>query len=129
MPSGWSVYYVVFLSAALGLGVFVMLGVVFRRRPGASAREGAFSRSTLPSKLGDRINTRYFLAANSALVLITLMLVLIPCVCALRAGNEKLMVLRGLIAVISVAGFAALGLLYSARKGDLSWLRTFRRDE
>jgi hypothetical protein len=31
-----------------------------------------------------------------------------------------------LVAIVTIAGFAAIGLLYAARKGDLGWLRSFR---
>src|SRR5436190_9027251 len=109
MPSGWDVYYVVFLSALLALGVPVALALASRfvsaRSPfpgkqvrdlpgdGLGARVAANADDTA---LGRRVNTRFFLGANAALVLITLALVLIPCAGALAAGVGRGALLRGL---------------------------------
>jgi NADH:ubiquinone oxidoreductase subunit 3 (subunit A) len=128
MPSGWEVYYVVFLSALLALGIPLSLSALTRlvapgrrrARPPTAPREGG--------ELGRRMNSRFFLATNAALVLIALALVLVPAASTLQAGNTRAGLVRGLVAIVSIAGLAALGLLYSARKGDLSWLRTYREE-
>ncbi len=78
--------------------------------------------------LGQRMNVRFFLAANAALVLITLALELVPCVTTLQTENQEGLV-KGLISIITIAGFAVLGLLYSVRKGDMGWISTFHSDE
>lgn len=139
MPSGWGVYYVVFLSALLALGIPAVLALlshlVSTRRaggskPGADAVLSAQQPIELDkSSLGRRMNTRFFLSANASLVLITLGLVLIPCAGILQPETGRAGILRGLIAIVSIAGVAALGLLYSARKGDLNWLNSFRGED
>ena len=139
MPSGWDDYYVVFLSAVLALLVPLILGllsVIFsskrtfkpRSADSAAALSASISKDTRHPMSHQRINTRFFLAANASLVLITLGLALIPCVGTLKSSTDGMGLLRGLIAIVTIAGFAALGLLYSARKGDLSWLRSYRKE-
>lgn len=136
MPSGWDVYYIVFLSAFLALGIPAALALISylispqvrgrKRRP--DARHNAIladSTEHNQTVLGQKINARFFLAANASLILITLMLILIPCVGMLQPGTDHEGLLRGLTAIVSIAGFAALGLLYSARKADLGWLRSY----
>jgi len=133
MPSSWDIYYVVFLSALLSLGIPAALGGISRLvTPKAQRRlkqppqkvQAVQKNQTL---LGQRINVRFFLAINAALVLITLALMLIPCVATLHSSDRS-SILRGLISVVTIAGFAGLGLLYSARKGDMSWLGSFTKD-
>ena len=136
MPSGWDVYYIVFLSAFLALGIPAALAVVSylvspqikgRKQRALKDFNSVLADATQPNKtvLGQRINARFFLAANAALVLITLMLVLIPCVGMLQPGTDHEGLLRALIAIVTIAGLAALGLLYSAKKADLGWLKSF----
>ena len=149
-PSGWETYYVVFLSAAVALGIPLILSVVslvFGKRARESQSVDPVREIWDPSQttaqipdlpapsepieatLGRRINTRFFLSANAALILIALALVLVPYASVLHApasGAGMPLLLRGLISVVSLALFAGLGLLYSARKGDLNWLQTFR---
>jgi NADH:ubiquinone oxidoreductase subunit 3 (subunit A) len=122
MPSGWEVYYVMLLSAVFALCVpltlrLISLLISFRGRRG-EAEKTPPKESAIP--LGRKINTRFFLGANVALLLLAFGLALIPCVAASRDGAG------GAISVLSLAGLAALGLLYAARKGDLTWLKTFR---
>jgi NADH:ubiquinone oxidoreductase subunit 3 (subunit A) len=71
--------------------------------------------------LGQRINVRFFVAANAALILITLALELIPCATTLQSDNREGL-FKGLVAIVTIAGFAILGLLYCVRKGDMGWL-------
>lgn len=136
MPSGWDIYYIVFLSAFLALGIPAALALISYlispqvkgRTRQSKARPNPVlvdSTETNQTVLGKKINARYFLAANAALVLITLMLILVPCVGMLQPGTDHQGLLRGLTVIVSIAGFAALGLLYSARKADLSWLKNF----
>lgn len=138
MPSGWDVYYIVFLSAFLALGIPAALAVVSylissqikgRKQRTLTDFNTVLSDATQANvtALGQKMNARFFLAANAALILITLMLALIPCVGMLQPGTDHEGLLRGLIAIVTIAGFAALGLLYSARKSDLGWLKSFNR--
>ncbi len=159
LPSGWEIYYVVFLSALVALGIPLILGGVSwisaRRARDEQSGSGDFQLSSTPiptvaplpigqgassaeSSLGRRINTRFFLSANAALVLITLALVLIPYASVLHGGPaaegadlaaRRALMIRGLISVVSISALAALALLYSARKGDLNWLQSFRSPE
>jgi NADH:ubiquinone oxidoreductase subunit 3 (subunit A) len=131
MPSGWEVYYVVFLSAVLALGIPLILhlisSVLADRKPSVSLSAQVDSSAGDSSAVGRKINTRFFLSANAALILIALALMLIPCVGALHAGADHAAILRTLSAILVVAALAGLGLLYASRKGDLSWLKTFHR--
>jgi hypothetical protein len=138
MPSGWDVYYIVFLSAFLALGIPAALALVsYVVSPQIKGRKQrtlkdfnavlADATETNQTILGQKMNARFFLAANAALVLITLMLALIPCVGMLQPGTDHDGLLRGLTAIVTIASFAALGLLYSARKSDLGWLKSFNR--
>lgn len=139
MPSGWDVYYIVFLSAFLALGIPSVLAlfsylisprVKGRRQKTMQGFNAVLADSTEQNKtvLGQKMNARFFLAANAALVLITLMLSLVPCVGMLQPGTDHQGLLHGLIAIVTIAGFAALGLLYSARKTDLGWLKSFHNE-
>lgn len=140
MPSSWNVYYVIFLSAVLALGIPASLALISSvvspraRRGFWSWKSGATrvldeSIRTNESVLGKKINARFFLGMNSALVLITFMLALIPCAGMIHAGSSKTGLLRAVVALVTVTAFAALGLLYSIRKGDLSWLRTYQKQD
>lgn len=69
-----------------------------------------------------RLNTRFFLALNIALVLISLATLLIPCVQALREAQVRSEKWGGVLATLSVTFFLLLGLLYAVRKGYLDWI-------
>jgi hypothetical protein len=163
MPSSWDIYYVVFLSALLALGVPALLALIsylVSSRPPVSGSgkpangmplvaseselpglesDGGFPeveaallgatdsvRPEVHSQLGSRINARFFLGVNASLLLIALALALIPCAGSLRVDADQTVYLRSLIAIISLAAFAGLGLLYASRKGDLSWVGSFQ---
>lgn len=145
MPSGWEVYYVVFLSAILALSIPAALAMLaYLLSPKRSSREpaalevvinqdfpslpGLEEDTPAPSdSLGRRINTRFFLGANAAMILIVFPLALIPCVGTLSSAGSTAGG-RGLVAIVTLALFAALGLLYAARKGDLDWLKSHRKE-
>lgn len=127
MPSGWSTYYAVFLSSALALlipsGLATLAWILRRSEVGRKGPSRAYPRR---EKLGERINIRFFLGANSALALIALALLLVPCASALgivRAGEARN---RVVIAIVVIAAIAGTGLLYASRKGDTRWLETYR---
>lgn len=134
MPSSWNVYYVIFLSALLALGIPATLGLISSLvsppAPKKKLHQEVLDEVALVNEttLGKRINARFFLGVNSALLLISLMLILVPCAGMLRSGDQPVGLLRAMVAIVSIACFAALGLLYAAKKGDLSWLGTFQRD-
>lgn len=135
MSKGWDVYYIVFLAGALGLVFPVVLGVFAWLLSPPDIRKKYLSaiafrrRERVIGGEGKRINTRFFLAVNVASVLLALSMILIPCTAAFRAlvsEAEAGSALRPVIVILSVGGFLALSLFYSVRKGDLSWLRTYR---
>lgn len=130
MPSGWDVYYLIFLSALMALGIPSALAAIawFISSPGTGRPRAVVRPATTdPIAPGRRINARFFLATNAALILIGLILAFIPSAVTLQPNIPSPIVTRGLISIISIASFAALGLLYSARKGDLSWLSSHQR--
>ncbi len=130
MASSWDSYYVVFLSAVFSLIIPLFLGALsflLHRRKNevyvpAQNLVGGRSNQTI---LGQKMNVRFFLAANAALILIALALELIPCVTTLQTENREGL-LKGVISIVTIAGFAVLGLLYSVRKGDMGWISSFR---
>ena len=131
MASSWDSYYVVFLSAILSLCIPLLLGgfsLVFLPRKKNKLASNLHGGKPNQTVLGQRMNVRFFLAANAALVLITLALELIPCVTTLQTENREGLI-KGLISIITIAGFAVLGLLYSIRKGDMGWISTFHSEE
>jgi len=143
MTSSWDSYYIVFLSAILSLGIPAVLAIIslllFPRNPLVSktkwlqqlpdfnGKNGKVGFGANRTVLGQRINIRFFLAANAALILITLALALIPCATTLKSENQAGLV-KGLISIVTIAGFAVLGLLYSVRKGDMGWLSSYQKN-
>ena len=138
MPSGWDVYYLVFLSAAmallipLGLGGISLLffpsgGSRKRRLPSADleAAQNPVSKDTV----GNRVNVRFFLGVNAALCLLALVLGMIPTAAAIHGSSDRHEILQALFALVSITALASLGLLYSVAKGDLSWLKSFQDKE
>jgi NADH:ubiquinone oxidoreductase subunit 3 (subunit A) len=133
MASSWDSYYVVFLSAILSLCIPLFVGgvsLLLLPRKSKKSSIAPHLRGGRPNQtvLGQRMNVRFFLAANAALVLIALALELIPCVTTLQTENREGLI-KGLISIITIAGFAVLGLLYAVRKGDMGWISTFHSDE
>lgn len=143
MPSNWDVYFVLLLSALLALSIPLGLAAISLFIPKAQSpveSSGAhpetqkleLSLSSGSSKaktrvfIGEKINSRFFLGVNAALILIILSLTLIPSVSVIQGGIETELVLKGILAVVSISVFSVLGLLYSVRKGDLSWLTTYQ---
>lgn len=141
-PSGWEVYYVVFLSGLLSLGIPAALWFLSELLKGKSSSSGP-NRALPPQERGDsvfhgrRFNTRFFLAANASVVLVSAVLVLIPCVSALSrvhqgsaihaVGNAGL--LRILAAIVTIVSLIFIGLIYSRRKGDLGWMTNLERHD
>jgi NADH:ubiquinone oxidoreductase subunit 3 (subunit A) len=137
MPSSWDVYYVVFLSALLALGVPALLGLfsylVSAERGGranhknSSAPRKPVKNTVTADLLRKKINARFFLGVNAALILMAIALILIPCTGMLQQATDRGTFFRCLIAIVSLATFCGLGLLYSSRKGDLSWVQSFQK--
>src|SRR5690349_16635220 len=112
MPSSWDTYYVVFLSALLSLGIPAALGFIsLLVSPRSERRREVPQKLTVEKSnhtvLGQRINVRFFLAANAALILLALGVILIPCVGAFQASDASGLP-RALISIVTITGFAAL---------------------
>src|SRR5438067_5199048 len=109
MPSSWDVYYVVFLSALLALGVPALLGLfsyLVSAERGKSQAPKKHSQSVATAELLRRkINARFFLGVNAALILIAIALILIPCTGMLQQATDRGTFLRCLIAIVSLATF------------------------
>ncbi len=142
MSNTWNSYYVLFLSAIMALGIPISLAILssllgmlkgsetktkakatFLGSPGGGQKStGAGPDLTSPQpSFNQKINVRFFMAANAALILITLGLALIPCVTTIQTEKSEDLA-RGLLAIVTLAGFASLGLTYSVRKGNMDWL-------
>lgn len=134
MSKNWDSYYVVFLSGILSLGIPMTLAFIsslfLRKRREGEKGITLSKRPTLSDLLrgqrpkgglDQKINVRFFLAANASLVLIALALELVPCAAVLHSGKNELLI-KGLISIVTLASFAALGLIYSSRKGNMDWL-------
>lgn len=135
MPSSWNVYYVIFLSALLAVGLPATLALVSRfvsegdvKKHSEQEKNSEQVSNVNEPLLGRRINGRFFLGVNAALILITLILTIIPCVVQLQNLSNQNSIFRVMVAMITIAGFAAIGLLYSVKKGDLRWLESFQKD-
>ena len=132
MPTGWDVYYIIFISALLGLGIPAFLKaatLLLSLKVSPKDQANKIELATLPvppenSHLGRRINIRFFLGINASFILIAMGLVILPCIGTIHSnsGNAS----RGLIGIVSLAAFTALGLFYASRKGDLTWMRVFQ---
>lgn len=140
MPSrSWETYVVVLLSGFMALLIPLFLSLLSRaarvresRRlaPQFQYRPSRDRASTNISALGQRINIRYFLAINAALALIALVLLLVPLVSVVRGQGLPGTGIQAGAAILSLALFTGVGLLYAGRKGDLSWLSpSLRRKE
>ncbi|HUP56095.1 MAG TPA: hypothetical protein VM598_01495 [Bdellovibrionota bacterium] len=117
------------LLIPLGLGVISLIFFPQSRSKGRqlpSADAEAAKEAETHDSVGKRVNVRFFLGINAALVLIALVLGIIPSATAIHAGAERGELMRSLFALISIAALASLGLLYSVVKGDLSWLKSFQ---
>jgi NADH:ubiquinone oxidoreductase subunit 3 (subunit A) len=127
-PSGWNVYYIVFLSGALSLAVPAVLALFSyfasskktpQTKEVSPLAEIPFDAN--PTAATKRTNPRAFVALNSALSLIAFSLLILPCVVNLRSNA-----LLGLVCILSTCLMASLGLLYGIRKKDLDWLMSYR---
>lgn len=136
MANLWDSYYIVFLGALISLGIPLLLyltSLVFSPKSHLETRSPAMqSQYHLPVNnrvfLGKRVNVRFFIGANAAMILLALLIMLIPCVTSLESPSD-VGLRAGLIGICTIAGFAVLGLFYSVRKGDMSWYTTFNQDE
>ncbi|MBC7691271.1 MAG: hypothetical protein H7222_05835 [Methylotenera sp.] len=124
LPSSWDTYYVVFISALLGVAVSLLLRSVSRRTKRTHTTPPELTPKKNSDTLGRKINVRFFLGTNAAFLLITLGFLLIPCVGTLHEKPESA---RGLISIVTLAALASLGLFYAVRKGDLTWERSFQK--
>ena len=127
--SGWEVYSVLVLAALLAAMFPIFLyGVAWilspRNRSGGEPPEPADLVLSAPSKM----NTRVFIPTNTAILLLGLALILVPCVSAWQAAEGiAASEIPLLVAIFSIIGFCLVGLLYAVAKKDLSWFSHFRK--
>jgi len=132
VPSGWSVYYIVFVAGALSLAVPVLMALFsfvasglkpsFKPRSGLSLTSPQSDEEN-PTAAGKRTNPRAFGALNAALALLAMALLLLPCAITLSSNP-----ILGLLCVLAVSLMATLALLYGIRKKDLDWLSSYKRE-
>ena len=121
MANGWGVYYVVVLSAGLSVLILsVLYGLT--RLLGGKERE--------PEKIESQVsmNPRFFPTLNLAVLFFALTFLLLPFAAQfvdLKQKADQGLLIRWFALMISVFLALAVGLFYSARKGDLSWLTGF----
>lgn len=139
MSSGWEVYSILFFAGVLFLFLPLSLkGIAHYLLPRGRGPAAKPLPIELPHPIQDagertedrlRLNNRFFLAMSAALLLLALGLILVPTVVALKPleHESKEVQIRGLAAALSLCGFLGLALFYSVRKGDLSWLRSYKR--
>lgn len=135
MSSAWGTYSVVFLGAGVFILIPLLLHLVsflFSRFSPRYELQGDSAQSlksdTLKIPKDTCINVRFFSALNIALVLITLVLILVPLAATfhfLVKGDQ--IFFRGFSGVLFISTLLGVAVFYSTRKGDLSWLKTFRR--
>jgi NADH:ubiquinone oxidoreductase subunit 3 (subunit A) len=131
VPSGWSVYYIVFAAGALALAVPVLMAlfsfVASGLRPSFKSRtdlvKSPQSDDENPTAAGKRTNPRAFGLFNAALALLGMALLLLPCAITLSSNP-----ILGLVCVLAVSLMATLALLYGIRKKDLDWLSSYKRE-
>ncbi|MEK7692010.1 MAG: hypothetical protein AAB425_13430 [Bdellovibrionota bacterium] len=114
-----------FLGALMALVVPVSLGLLSRLvsgKPDATTRQLHQNDSKAQPR---RINVRYFLAVNAALVFLAVFFIAVPPVINVIKSESREELVRSVIAVVSVALFSGLGLFYGSRKGDLSRVRAY----
>ena len=130
MPSGWSVYYIVFVAGALSLAVPVLMTlfsfIASGSRPSfkrgvAGQQSTRSSDDENPTAAGKRTNPRAFGGLNAALALIAMALLLLPCTITLSSNP-----ILGLLCVLALSAMAVLALLYGIRKKDLDWLSSYK---
>jgi NADH:ubiquinone oxidoreductase subunit 3 (subunit A) len=134
MATGWDAYYVILLAGFTAILLpFVLNGLSIVLRPinRSPSAEVAVEKAR-PEILADRqrVNTRFFIAINGAILLISLSVLLIPITAVIQnfIKEENFFLLsRGIVSLVVVSGFLGLALFYAFRKGDLSWLKSFRK--
>ncbi|MGE0614800.1 MAG: hypothetical protein AB7P04_04100 [Bacteriovoracia bacterium] len=107
----------------------LLMGRFFRRDGGPL---GGTATPLKPIVWDAKLNPRISLFGNIATLLVLLVLVLAPCVAAFRESLNSSSAetgLRGLAAIVSIGAFLGLGLFYAIRKGDLEWLKSFRKED
>jgi hypothetical protein len=135
MPSGWSIYYIVFVAGALSLAVpvlmtlfsFIASGIRPSFKAGAPSSQNLRSKPSddeNPTAAGKRTNPRAFGGLNAALALLAMALLLLPCTITLSSNP-----ILGLVCVLTLALMAALALLYGIRKKDLDWLSSYKPEQ
>lgn len=138
--NGWATYSSIFLAA--GVALLLPLGlaavsVIARWRPNKNLRsevntskvghrEHAIDLRESKVSAAQRMNTRYFLGVNVAMLVSIGLLVLIPLMSFSREREVGAVeILFGALSILACLTWSGLGLAYATQKGDLDWLRSF----
>lgn len=132
--NSWETYYIILLSALLSLsiplGLFFISSILQRSKKKTVTNVTSSFLKSEPSDVAfpEKINTRFFLAINVAVILLGLSLALVPIVSVFRSvveSTDRQQLFRCILGILSLAFFLALGLFYASWKGDLGWLRSY----
>lgn len=138
MNNGWGSYSLFLVAGVLSLSLPVLLS-------GISKLLGRPAEKTLPTKaqkktdsvteiFQDRktkLNARFFHAFNTGIMLVLMVLILIPGIAVFKglvSSGDRVAVNRALFSLLMTLTLIASALFYVAKKGDLDWLRSFKKD-
>ncbi|MGK5089841.1 hypothetical protein WDW86_20000 [Bdellovibrionota bacterium FG-2] len=113
----------------MAIFLFIIIPKKRKFRRAQNAKKNNQARPVVRSLLGRRINVRFYLSANAALIFVTLSFGFVPCVGAIQKESERMDVVAAIVSLCCLGVFSGVGLLYAIRKGDLSWLRSYHRHE
>jgi len=133
----WSSYYLILISGLVALflpviGRFINIILILNQRLPVEEEENKTKKKVeVAQSLAEcRINSRFFLGLSVSSLFITIGIVLIPVVVILKQALRSdvgLLENYPVLALFSIVGFLLLAVLYSSRKGDLDWLRTYTK--
>lgn len=135
--NSWGAYSVIFVAAGaamlLPLGLEAVSALVRQGRSEKgknSLKPSAHGEEPKAQAVTERMNTRYFLGINIAMLVSFGLLVLIPLMSFSRekAANRSDLFF-GVLGILATLFWAGLGLAYAVRKGDLDWLRHFSKED
>jgi len=124
MASGWSTYYILFLTALI---LLALLGLPLLLRAGSLflVPRKLTSKNRAQEPWAGRLNIRFYLPIVIISILIIFSFSTIPVASSLARLGEVGDGLRLSAVAIMIMGllFTSLGLFYAVKKGDLSWYR------
>jgi NADH:ubiquinone oxidoreductase subunit 3 (subunit A) len=122
MLNQWEAFRLMTISGLLTTACVILFIFPMLRHKQNSLSDDPTKASNERTTLGSQINPRFFLGVNFSVIFVGMFLILLPCIGVLHLTGS-------LIAILSLALLAVLGLLYSSKKGDLGWLESFVNKE